>query len=273
MRDFGGGGFGDFFGGGGGAGAGTRGPARGRDIQIRLPLEIQEIAAGAEKKIKVRLQAPCETCGATGAKPGTEARACSTCHGTGEVRQMQQSFLGRMVNIAPCPTCRGEGTRIEAPCGACGGDGRKEQTRTVAVKIPAGVSTGNYIPLRGKGNAGPRGGPPGDLIVVIEEKPHRTFERHGDDVLCDVSISFDQAALGDSIEVPTLDGRAKMNIPGGTPSGKIFRLRGKGIPHLRGRSRGDELVRVHVHVPKKLSKEEQAALEEIRGKGLFHPES
>lgn len=272
MRDFGGGGFGDFFGGGmGGGRSGTRGPARGQDLQIRLPLALEEIAEGVEKKLKVKLRVPCGTCGATGAKPGTEARACSTCHGTGEVRQVQQSFLGRMVNIAPCPNCHGEGTRIEAPCSACGGEGRTAETRTVSVKIPAGVSTGNYLPLRGKGNAGPRGGPPGDLIVLIEEKPHKTFERHGDDVLCDVPIGFDQAALGDSIEVPTLDGRVKMNIPEGTPSGKIFRLRGKGIPRLRGRNRGDELVRVHIHVPKKPTKEERSALEGFRKQGLLRP--
>lgn len=270
MRDFGGAGFGDWF--GFGEERGSRGGSRrGRDVQIRLPLSLDEIASGTEKKIKVRLRVRCDTCGGSGASGGGGARVCPECRGTGERRVVQRSFLGHLVNVTPCPMCAGEGSVIESPCGACRGEGLVESRETVAVRIPAGVAAGNYIPLRGKGNAGPRGGPAGDLVVVIEELPHETFTRHGDDILCDVSISFGQAVLGDAIEVPSLDGRVKMNVPAGTPSGKIFRLRGKGIPHLRGSARGDELVRVNIHVPKKPSREEKNLLREMREKDLFRP--
>ncbi len=275
MRDFGGGGgggFADLFGGMGGE-RGRRGPARGRDLQIRLALTLEEVASGIDRKIKVRIRVPCESCGATGAAPGSSPKTCSTCHGEGEVRQVQRTMLGRFVNVAPCPACGGEGRVIDSPCRDCRGVGTVEKPQTLTVKIPAGVSTGNYIPLRGKGNAGPRGGPAGDLIVLIEEEAHDTFERHGDDILCDLEISYDQAVLGDSIEVPTLDGRVRMNVPAGTPSGKVFRLRGKGIPHLHGRKSGDELVRVQIWVPKKVGREERALLQQSRQKGLFQPPS
>jgi molecular chaperone DnaJ len=175
------------------------------------------------------------------------------------------------VNVTPCPACGGEGSVVDSPCKTCGGEGRVERQETISVRIPSGVASGNYIPLRGRGNAGPRGGPPGDLLVLIEEVPHKVFERHGDDILCQVPISFDQATLGDSIEVPSLDGRVKMNVPAGTAPGKVFRLRGKGIPHLRGAMRGDQLVRVQVYVPKKLSREERALLQQARDKRLFRP--
>jgi molecular chaperone DnaJ len=269
MRDFGGGAFGDFFGFGDEARGG--GPARGRDVQIRLPLELEEVAVGAEKKLKIRLEVRCDTCRGGGAAPGSERRTCPTCRGSGQVRRVQRSFLGQLVNVAPCPVCGGEGGVVDSPCKACGGEGRVERQETVSVRIPSGVASGNYIPLRGKGHAGPRGGPPGDLIVLIEEVPHKVFERHGDDILCQVLISFDQAALGDSIEVPSLEGRVRMSVPAGTASGKVFRLRGKGIPRLRGATRGDQLVRVLVHVPKKLSREERAFLQQARDKRLFRP--
>ncbi len=273
MRDFGGfgGGFGDFF--GGATGQRTRGPARGGDLQIRLPLTLEEAAAGAEKKVKVRVEVRCDECGGTGAKAGTNPRVCSTCNGAGQVRQVQRSFLGQFVNVTDCPACGGQGTVVDAPCPACAGEGRRPKSQTFSVRIPAGVSTGNYIPLRGKGNVGPRGGPPGDILVVIEESPHPSFERHGDDVLSEITISYDQAVLGDSVQVPTLEGRVKMNIPAGTEPGKIFRLRGKGFPHLRGRGRGDQLVQVRVWVPKKPSKEEKSMIQEMREKGLFRPPS
>ncbi len=269
MRDFGGAGFGDWFG-RADEGMGRAGPARGRDVQIRLPLSLEEVASGVEKKLKLRVQVRCETCGGSGAA-GAAPRACSTCHGRGEVRRVQRSFLGQIVNVTPCPACAGEGSVIDTPCPACRGEGRVESQQTISVRIPSGVSSGNYIPLRGKGNVGRRGGPAGDLIVVIDEDAHPTFERHGDDILCDVVITFDQAALGDSIEVPSLDGRIKMTVPAGTPSGKIFRLRGKGITGLRGGGRGDELVRVAIHVPKKMTREERSALQTMREKGLFRP--
>ncbi|RPJ40226.1 MAG: molecular chaperone DnaJ [Candidatus Latescibacterota bacterium] len=271
MRDFGGGSFGDLFGFGEERGGGRRGPARGRDVQIRLPLTLEEVAAGVEKKLKLRLAVRCGACQGSGAAPGTKPKACPGCGGTGEVRHVQRSFLGQFVNVAPCAACAGEGMVIEAPCSACRGEGRVEKQETVSVRIPAGVASGNYIPLRGKGSVGRRGGPPGDLIVLIDEEPNETFERHGDDIVCDLVLTFDQAVLGGSVEVPSLDGKVKMNVPGGTPAGKIFRLRGKGIARLRGSGRGDQLVRVTIHVPKKPSREEKSALQEMRDKGLFRP--
>ncbi|MBN1826744.1 MAG: molecular chaperone DnaJ [Candidatus Eisenbacteria bacterium] len=268
MRDF--GGFGDFFG-GGGAGRGRHGPVRGGDLRVNLRLSLEEMAAGVEKKIKLGVRDVCGDCGGSGAAPGSSPRTCPTCRGAGQIRQVQRSLLGQFVNIADCPDCHGEGTRIDQPCPTCRGDGRLEKQQTFTVRIPAGVTAGNYIPLRGKGNVGPRGGPRGDVLVVIEEKPHPRFERHGDDLLAEAQISFAEAVLGGSIEVPTLEGSVKMNVPAGTPSGKIFRLRGKGFPHLRGHGKGDQLVRVHIWVPKKLKKEEKKALDEMRQNELFRP--
>lgn len=268
MRDFGGGGFGDFFGGGGEAGQ-SRGPARGRNLQVRVTLTLEEIAAGVEKKIRVKVLRSCQSCGGSGAAEGTSPQTCATCHGTGQVRQVQRSFLGQFVNIADCPACRGEGSIIRQPCSSCRGEGRQSAMETFSVKVPEGVSEGNYIPLRGRGNAGPRGGPAGDLLVMIEEKSHDRFERHGNDLLSEMDVSFDKLVMGDSVKVSTLDGSVKMNIPPGTTSGKVFRLRGKGFPRLQGRGSGDQLVRVNVLVPKKVSKEEKKLLQEMKRNGLF----
>ncbi len=267
MRDF--GGFGDLFGESADRGSGA--PRPGRDLQIKLRLTLEEIAAGAEKKVRVKVLGRCDECGGTGSASGASPRRCDTCGGQGRVRQVQRSLLGQFVNITECPACRGEGSVVVHPCSTCRGEGRVARKESVTVRIPAGVSAGNYIPLRGKGNCGLRGGPRGDLIVVIEEEPHKRFARHGDDVLTEVWVRFDQAVLGSALEVDTLDGRVKMNIPPGTPSGKVFRLRGKGIRHLRGRGSGDQLVQVHVWVPKKLKREERRILDEIKKGGLFEP--
>ncbi|RJR27179.1 MAG: molecular chaperone DnaJ [Candidatus Latescibacterota bacterium] len=263
MRDFGGFGFDDFFGGerqsrrrGGTA-------ARGNDLQIHLRLSLREIAAGATKKIKVSRMTPCARCKGKGVKDGSSRRDCSTCRGTGELRQMSRSIFGQFVNIQTCPACGGDGTIATDPCPACRGEGRTEGSKSVEVKIPAGVATGNYIRLEGQGDQGPRGGPAGDLIIIIEEAEDELFERHGYDVLYDLPVSFSQLALGARIEIPTLDGTAAVKIPPGTQSHKILRLKGKGLPHLNAYGKGDQLVRLTAYTPQNLSKEERETFERL----------
>ena len=267
MRDFGGdGAFADLFGGGGG---GAAGPARGDDLQVRLPLTLEEIAAGVEKKIRVKHLKRCATCGGRGGKGETR---CPQCQGRGQVRRVQQTMFGQFVNVSTCPRCDGEGTTVSDPCRACGGDGRSSETETVAVKVPAGVAHGNYIPLRGLGDAGARGGPAGDLVVLIEEKEHELFDRHGNDLALELPVSFAVLALGGRVEVPLLGGGTHaLDVPGGTPSGHVARLRGKGLPGLRG-GRGDLLARLLVWVPGRLSGAEKKLLEELRhAEGLRPP--
>jgi len=278
MRDF---GMDDIFGGGMGgfAGAGGRGgPRKGRNLQVRLKLTLEEIAHGASKKIKLKRMGKCPTCSGSGAKSGTSASTCPECNGAGQVQRVQRSFLGQMVTVGPCGRCQGSGRVVTDPCGDCDGDGRKEVQETISVDVPAGVSEGNYIPIQGKGDAGPQGAPAGDLAVIILEKPHDVFERHGDDLVCDVPIAFPIAALGGKVQVPTLDGTARLEVPAGTQSHKVFRLRGQGVPHLHSGRKGDLLVRVRVWVPKKLSKDEKLLVEKLAevqgetpspGKGLF----
>jgi len=263
MRDFGGqgGGFEDIFGGGGRRG--PSGPPAGADLRIRLKLTLEEIFTGVEKKLKIKHMVGCEECGGSGAKKGAKSAKCPQCQGAGEVRQVSRSVFGQFVNISTCPRCRGAGEIIENPCAHCRGEGRIEGSSTVSVNVPAGVSSGNYITVRGAGHAGPRNGQPGDAIVVIEETPHDVYERHGDDVLYRLPISFSQAALGDSILVPTLAGDVKLKVPAGTQSGKLFRIRGKGIPHLRGHGSGDQLVQTVVWVPTNLSSDDKALLEKF----------
>lgn len=246
---------GDFF--GMGRERARRGPQRGSDLQIHLQLSLEEIAEGVNKKIKLRKMKQCEACGGSGAKAGSDTRTCPLCHGSGEIRQVSRSLFGQFVNITTCGNCNGEGRVIQQPCQMCSGQGRVRGETTISVKIPPGVATGNYITLRGQGNVGPRGGLPGDLVVLIEEKEHDYFERHGDDVLYDLYLSFSQVALGDEIEVPTLSGKVKLRVPPGTQSGKIFRMKGKGIPHLNSYGRGDQLVRISVWTPTHLSEEEK----------------
>jgi molecular chaperone DnaJ len=256
MRDFGGGGggFEDLFGGGDPAGA-----RRGQDLRVRLKLTLEEVASGVKKTIQVKRKVPCETCTGTGAQKGGKS-TCAQCGGRGQVRQVRSSLFGQFVNIGPCPKCHGSGSIIEKPCLKCRGEGRLVDVSTITVEVPAGVAEGNYIPLRGLGDAGLNGGPAGDLQVHIEEKEHEVFERDGDDLHVDVPIAISRAVLGGEIEVPTLNGPQKYNVPSGTQSGKAVRLAGHGLPRLRGRGKGDLHAHLRVWTPAKLS---------ARGKQLF----
>jgi molecular chaperone DnaJ len=254
------GGFGDIFGGSHGGQSSAR---RGNDLQIRLKLTLKEVAFGVEKKIKIKKYVQCETCRGKGAASEKDIRTCSQCQGTGQVRQVSKSLFGQFVNIAPCPVCRGEGRVISKPCKICHGAGRVHGEKMLDVQIPAGVATGNYLTIGQQGDAGPNGGPPGDVHVVIEEAKDELFERHGDDILCTLNISIVQAVLGDELEIPTLNGKAKLQIDPGTQSHKILRMRGKGINHLRGSGRGDQLVRIHVWTPEKISKETRQIFQKL----------
>jgi len=254
------GGFGDFFGGG------TQqrsGPAQGNDLQIRMALSLQEIAEGVRKRVRLKRLDPCESCKSTGAKSVDDVKTCSVCHGTGQVRQVSRSLFGQFVNVTTCRTCGGDGEVISAVCPKCSGTGRKKGEITLEVKIPAGVATGNYLTIREEGDTGPKGGPRGDVIVFIEEKKDDLFERHGDDIVYLLRISVVQAALGEEIEIPTLSGKAMLHIDAGIQSGKILRMRGKGIPHLNGHGRGDQLVKVYVWTPTKLTKESRETFKKL----------
>jgi molecular chaperone DnaJ len=266
--------FGDIFGGGifddvFGSGQRTRrrGPRQegtpGSDLRIKLTLTLEEIATGVEKRLKVRKQKRCDVCSGTGTRGGSTKTTCPQCNGAGEIRQVSRSMFGQFVNISTCPTCDGEGRIIKDPCTSCGGEGRVQGESTIKVNVPAGVSEGNYIPLHGQGNAGRRGGPSGDLLVVIEEEPHSYFTRNGDDIIYDHLVSFPVAALGGEVEIPTLKGKAKLTIDPGTPSGRMLRMRDRGIPHLNGRGSGDQLVRVNVWVPTHLTSREKELLKEL----------
>ncbi len=266
-------GFGDIFGGGGGSSRRRQQANRkGGDLQIRLKLTLEEIATGVAKKIKVRKKIRCEECNGSGSASYSRTVVCPVCHGSGEVRHVSNSLFGQMINVTTCHRCHGEGQVIENPCRSCHGEGRVTGSKTIEVNVPAGVATGNYIPLRGEGNVGLRGGQPGDLIVVIEEIKHPIFERHGDDVIMVLPISFPKAALGTSVEIPTLTGKARLNIPAGTQSGKILRMRGKGIPHLRGSGMGDQLVQIQVYVPARLTPQERKLLEELDASPNMQPQ-
>ncbi|MFQ5707250.1 MAG: molecular chaperone DnaJ [bacterium] len=254
-------GFGDFFGMGKGSSAARQ--RRGKDLQLKLVLTLEEIVTGVQKKIKIKKWKVCDSCTGSGAAPGAEPVTCLQCHGAGEVRQVSQSLFGQFVNITTCPRCKGEGTVINDFCQQCNGEGRVHGESFITVDIPAGVTSGNYLTVRGEGNVGPRGGPAGDVVIFIEEKEHEEFERHGDDILYDLPLSFSQVALGAEVEVPTLNGRCKLHIAPGTQSGKILRMRGKGVPHLHSSHRGDQLVRIIVWTPKKLSSKERKLFEEL----------
>ena len=273
MRDFGGlGGFEEIFGEPArGRRRGRSAGERGRDLKVEVKLTLEEIARGSEKTIKLKRMAPCEVCNGAGAEKGSAKTTCPQCRGTGEIRQVRQSIFGQMMTVTTCPRCRGEGEIIEKTCPTCGGEGRVRGTSTINVKVPPGVATGNYIPLRGQGDAGVRGGPPGDLYVFIEEEEHPIFKREGNDVLVHLPISISQAALGDEIEAPALDGKAMLKIPAGTQSGKIFRMRGRGIPALNGYGKGDELVQVVVWVPTSISAEEKRLLKQLSEMPGFKP--
>ena len=263
LRNFGMGGFGDMF--GGAAGGGERGGRqRGRSLQLRLKVGLEDAATGAERTVKINKQVPCKDCQGTGARAGSRPAACPQCRGAGRVRQVRQSLLGQMVTEGVCPRCQGQGSIIDDPCGSCRGTGTVRGEEKLDLKIPAGVSTGNYMELEGKGDAGANGGPAGNLRVVFEVEEHELFERHGDDLLIDVPLSPVDLMLGTKVEVPTLDGKVSLKVPAGTQSHKIFRMRGKGIPHVNRPGNGDQLVRVLAWTPEKLDKDTKQKLEAVR---------
>lgn len=259
-------GFGDIFDaffGGGTTGPARRGPQRGTDINYDVPISFEEAAFGCEKEINIQRTEACETCSGTGAAPGKEPIRCPNCNGSGQVRRVQQSIFGRFTNIAVCPQCHGEGRVIRDPCPDCRGSGREEKRRRISVKIPAGVDSGTQVRIRGGGDAGTRGGPSGDLYVSLAVSPHDLFVREGDDVHYELAVNFAQAALGTEVEVPTLDGPSKLKIPAGSQTDTVFKIKHKGIPHLHGRGRGDQFVRMHVETPDSLSKKQRQLLQEL----------
>lgn len=258
--------FGDIFGGAGGRGHG--GPSRGSDLRYTLDLSLEDAVRGTSVKIKVPTLVGCKTCGGNGAKPGTSPTTCNTCGGHGQVR-MQQGFFSVQQT---CPTCRGKGKSISDPCTSCHGRGRIEETKTLSVKVPPGVDTGDRIRLAGEGEAGAEGGPSGDLYVQVSVKEHEFFQRDGRNLYCEVPISIFDACLGGEIEVPTLDGRVKLKVPAETQTGKLFRLRGKGVTPVRGGAAGDLLCRVILETPVNLNNRQKELLEELKAsfKGTTH---
>jgi molecular chaperone DnaJ len=260
MRDFGAmGGFESLFG-----GRRTRSEERrGQDIRVTVRLSLNEVALGAKKTVKLKSLDRCTTCEGSGAKPGTKPTTCGTCNGSGEVRRATRSMFGQFISVAPCPTCNGEGTVISQPCDVCRGEGRVRGERSVTVDIPAGVSVNNYLTLRGQGAAGPRNGPNGDLLVMLDIKEDDRFERQGDDLVFDLPVSFSQAALGGEYEVPTPYGDERLRIPPGTQPETVLRLRGRGLPILGQEGKGDLLVRVHVWTPERLTDEQERLFREL----------
>lgn len=258
------GGFGDifdmFFGRGARA---QRGPQKGADIRVDVEISFKEAAFGVEKDIRVPRFEECEKCGGTGAAAGTSPQRCSVCGGTGQVQFSQSTLFGRVMQTHTCDRCRGTGRVIEKPCSVCQGSGQVRRARNIHVKIPAGVDTGTRLRVTGEGEAGLHGGPRGDLYVYLNVRPHRLFKREGNDIIYEAPVSFAQAALGDEFEIPTLEGVIKIRIPEGTQHGTEFRLRGKGIPDLKGYGRGDQYVRVKVVTPTKLSERQKQLLREF----------
>ncbi len=272
---FGGGGgspFESFFGGGGQQSRGGRRVAKGTNLRIKVKLTLEEIANGTEKKIKVNKQVTCKTCDGTGAKDRSSVSTCKTCGGSGAVRRVTNTILGQMQTTSTCPTCNGSGSQITSKCTSCHGEGIVRGEETITINIPAGVSDGMQLSMSGKGNAAPNGGIPGDLIILIEEIPHETLKREGNNVVYDLHVSIVDAALGYSAEVPTIDGKAKIKIEPGTQSGKLLRLKGKGIPEVNSYHRGDEIIHVNIWTPKALSAEEREILEKLRDSPNFKPQ-
>ena len=255
MRDFGAmGGLESLFGGA----ARQRGDKRrGQDIRVTAKVTLAEVAAGVKRTIKLKTLQPCGTCEGSGARPGTTAKPCGTCAGTGEVRRAARNIFGQFVSVSPCPTCGGEGSVVAEPCEVCRGDGRVRADRSVTVDIPPGVSNSNYLTLRGQGAAGPRGGPAGDLVVMIEVKDDDRFERQGDDLVTDLTLTLSQAVLGGRFGIPTATAEEEVQVPAGVQPDTVLRLRGRGLPRLGHGGRGDVLVRVHVYVPESVSPEQE----------------
>ncbi|MET0393620.1 MAG: molecular chaperone DnaJ [Chitinophagaceae bacterium] len=244
---------------------------RGSNLRVKLKLTYEEIAKGVTKNIKVKKYIVCGTCSGSGAKDKGSVQTCQTCGGSGQVRRVQSTFLGQMQTVTTCPNCNGEGSVVTAKCGTCKGEGRVFGEETVSIDIPAGVGEGMQLNLSGRGNAGERGGQPGDLIILIEEEPHKDLHRDGLNVAYDLYISFSEACFGTQTEVPTIDGRAKIKIPAGTQSGKIFRLKGKGFPAVNSYEKGDQLVQVNVWTPQTLSTDEKHMLEKLGDSANFRP--
>lgn len=257
--------FGEFFGFGssGSSRRARNSPRRGGDLNLTVTLSFEEAAFGVEKEIEFTRDETCSTCRGTGAEPGTKPVRCPTCEGRGEVRQVRQTFLGSMVQVTTCPTCNGQGEVINTPCPTCRGRGLERKSIHKTVAIPGGVDTGTQIRLAGEGQPGVFGGPNGNLYVEIQVKPHKFFRRKGTDLLLDLSVNMAQAALGADIEVPTLEGPVRLTIPAGTQPGRIFTVKGKGIPSLRNSARGDELIVVNVEIPARLTVEQRQLLEQL----------
>lgn len=266
------GGFGSFFGGGGSSRSrgGSRG-TRGSNLRVKMKLNFEEIANGVTKTIKVKKNIKCNTCSGSGAKDSNSMQNCGTCGGSGQVRKVQNTFLGQMQTVTTCPTCYGEGSTITAKCGSCKGIGTEYGEETVTVDIPAGVQEGMQLSVSGRGNAGERGGGAGDLIVLIEEEAHPHLTRDGLNVGYDLHITFPDAVFGTQVEVPTIDGKAKIKVPAGTQSGKIFRLKGKGFPDVNSYDKGDQLIQVNVWTPQHVSHDEKDMLEKMAGSKNFAP--
>ena len=265
--------FGGFFGGGQSrsrGGAKARGQ-RGSNLRIKLKLNFEEIANGVNKQVKVKKHVLCTTCGGNGAKDKSSIQTCGTCKGSGQVRKVTNTFLGQMQTVNTCSSCNGEGSTVTAKCTACKGEGRVYGEETISIDIPAGVQDGMQLSMSGKGNAGERGGSSGDLIIMIEEEQHEFLHRDGLNVSFDLFISIPDAIFGTSVEVPTIDGRAKIKIPAGTQSGKIFRLKGKGFPEVQGYAKGDQLIHVNIWTPQEVSEEEKIALNKMQESENFKP--
>jgi molecular chaperone DnaJ len=280
MRDF--GGFGgsleDLF--GGGRSTSSNGPRSGPDVKIEVPLTLADVATGVDKKIHVKLLDPCDKCEGSGAEPGSKSEVCKTCAGAGEVRRAQRSFFGQFVTVAPCPTCHGEGRIVQTPCRKCRGEGRMRADHELTVKIPAGVATGQYMTLRGVGNAGTRGGPRGDVHVMFEVADDPRFERDGEDLYTEVLVTYPQLVRGAELSVPTVTGFTSLTLPPGTQSGHVFHIRGRGLPRVNGGPAGDLHVRAQLWTPEHLSDEEKQIIDRLaelqpgvpadgRGKGFW----
>jgi molecular chaperone DnaJ len=268
----------------GGRGPGGRGPRAGNDIRLQVNVDLEDVITGKEVEVEIPRAETCDLCRGSGAKEGTAPKTCSTCGGQGQVQQAQQFGNRRLVSVTTCPHCRGRGTTVDSPCEKCGGAGQVRAERRLLIQVPPGAETGTRVRYGGQGEAGNMGGPPGDLYAIVNVRPHSKFEREGPDLLLEVPINFGQAALGDKLEVPTLTGKAQLTIPPSTQTHKVFRLRGQGLPHLRGAGRGDQYVRVIVETPRHLTAEQKDLLHRLRevdkdaaadgqdkkGGGIFH---
>jgi len=279
MRDFGAfAGLDEMFGFGGGRSGGS--VRAGADVKVTIQLTLAEVATGVEKKINAKLLEPCDRCTGSGAEPGSKAQTCATCNGSGEVRRAQRSFFGQFVTVAPCPMCKGEGTTVQTPCKKCRGEGRLREEREISIDVPPGVATGQYMTLRGVGNAGQRGGPRGDIHVIFEVADDPRFERDGEELYTEVLVTYGQLVLGADIVVPTVTSTSTLELPPGTQSGQVFHIRGRGLPRVNASGTGDLHVRVQLWTPDRLADDERSLIEQLnevqksvpldsRGKGFW----